>query len=63
MKKRISELQEQLKRVVKLYEIYEKEKEELIRNIVTGIRLDEELDKVKEILDRIENKLKEEIEA
>jgi len=56
MKKRISDLQEQLERVIKLYEVYEEEKGELIRNIVTSIKLDEELDKVK-------GKLKEEIEA
>ena len=48
---------------MKLYEVYEKEKGELIRNIVTSIKLDEELDVVKEILDRIEGKLKEEIEG
>lgn len=63
MKKRIPDLQEQLERVIKLYEVYEEEKGELIRNIVTSIKLDEELDKVKETLDRIKGKLKGEIEA
>ena len=61
MKKRISDLQEQLKRVMKLYEIYENEKGELIRNIVTKIKLDEELDNVKKILDMIEERLREEM--
>ena len=36
MKKRISDLQEQLERVVKLYEAYEEEKGELIRKHKIG---------------------------
>ena len=56
MKKRISDLKEQLESVVRLCEVYEEEKGELIRNKVISMKLDKKLDKMKEILDRIEEK-------
>ncbi|ADO82681.1 hypothetical protein [Ilyobacter polytropus] len=62
MKKRIYELQEQLGRIMVFYEESEQVEGKLAESMVTGIEVNKDLDKVKEILDNIELKLKEEIE-
>jgi len=58
MKKRLLDINEQVKRITDLYEGYEKTEEELIRNIVKGIELDKRLDHVKKLLEGIESELK-----
>ena len=63
MKKRIYELQEQLGKIMVLFEDSEQIEGKLAESMMTGIEVNKELDKVKEILDDIEHKLKAEIES
>lgn len=58
MKKRLLDINKQVKRITVFYEDYEKNEGKLIRNIVKGIELDERLNKVKELLEEIETELK-----
>lgn len=60
MKKKLLEINDQIKRISDLYEECEREQEELIRNIVKGIELDKRLDQIQELLKGIEVELKKE---
>jgi len=57
MKKKLVEINDQIKRISELYEGCEKEQEELIRNILKGIELDRRLDKIQGLLKGIEEEL------
>lgn len=58
MKKKLVEINDQIKRISELYEGCEKEQEELIRSILKGIELDRRLDKIQGLLKGIEDELK-----
>lgn len=57
MKRKLIEINEQIKRISELYEDCEREQEELIRNILKGIELDRRLDQIQELLKGIEEEL------
>ncbi len=60
MKKKLLEINDQIKRISELYEEHEREQEELIRNILKGAELDRRLDKIQELLKGVEEELEKE---
>ena|GEM_PF-4084687 len=58
MKKRIDNINNLIGRIRLLYEKYETEEGELIRNIVKGIELEEKLEDIEKLLEEIEAELK-----
>ncbi len=60
MKKKLLEINDQIKRISELYEEHEREQEELIRNILKGAELDRRLDQIQELLKGVEEELEKE---
>jgi len=58
VKKRIDNINNLIGRIRLLYEKYETEEGELIRNIVKGIELEEKLEDIEKLLEEIEAELK-----
>lgn len=60
MKKKLLEINDQIKRISELYEEHEREQEELIRNILKGAELDRRLDQIQKLLEGVEKELEKE---
>ncbi len=60
MKKKLLEINDQIRRISELYEEHEREQEELIRNILKGAELDRRLDQIQELLKGVEEELEKE---